>query len=88
MRGLDAFPGKDWPENIPLLDPSYHIMVGLGTLFVVILLAAAFLLWSKALRRAMDAVDITDEFPVPVYREYGGVYDGGVGGPALVALMD
>jgi cytochrome bd ubiquinol oxidase subunit I len=45
VRGLDAFPKQDWPGNIPLLYYSYHIMVGLGTFFVVVMVVAAFLLW-------------------------------------------
>jgi hypothetical protein len=32
VRGLNEFPREDWPDNIPLLYYSYHIMVGLGTL--------------------------------------------------------
>jgi len=45
VRGLDAFPRSDWPDKIPLLYFSYHIMVGLGTLFIALLVFAAFLLW-------------------------------------------
>jgi len=45
VRGLDAFPQELWPSNIPLLYYSYHVMVGLGTIFIAILLIAAFLLW-------------------------------------------
>lgn len=45
VQGLDAFPKQDWPGNIPLLYYSYHIMVGLGTLFVAVALIAVFLLW-------------------------------------------
>ncbi|HEX5851010.1 MAG TPA: cytochrome ubiquinol oxidase subunit I [Rubrobacter sp.] len=45
VRGLDAFPEKNWPDNIPLLYYSYHVMVGLGTIFIAILSLAAFLLW-------------------------------------------
>ena len=30
VKGLDAFPEDQWPDNIPLLYYSYHIMVGLG----------------------------------------------------------
>ena len=33
-QGLDAFPRDHWPDNIPLLYFSYHIMVGLGTIFI------------------------------------------------------
>jgi cytochrome bd ubiquinol oxidase subunit I len=45
VRGLDAFPKQDWPGNIPLLYYSYHIMVGLGTLFIAEMVMALFLLW-------------------------------------------
>jgi cytochrome bd ubiquinol oxidase subunit I len=44
VRGLDTFPKEDWPDNVPLLYYSYHIMVGLGTLFIAISVVAAFLL--------------------------------------------
>jgi cytochrome d ubiquinol oxidase subunit I len=45
VRGLDRFPVQDWPDQIPLLYFSYHIMVGLGTIFIAIMLMAALLLW-------------------------------------------
>src|SRR5215204_1300962 len=49
VRGLDAFPEKNWPDNIPLLYYSYHVMVGLGTIFITIMVVAAFLLWRGTL---------------------------------------
>jgi cytochrome d ubiquinol oxidase subunit I len=49
VRGLDDFPRQDWPDNIPLLYYSYHIMVGLGTLFIAITIVAAFLLYRDRL---------------------------------------
>jgi len=45
VKGLNEFPQSDWPTNIPLLYYSYHIMAGLGTLFVLVMAGAAFLLW-------------------------------------------
>ena len=39
------FRADQWPDNIPLLYYSYHIMVGLGTIFIAIMVLAAFLLW-------------------------------------------
>src|SRR5258705_5729302 len=44
VKGLDAFPQDQWPTNIELLYFSYHIMVGLGTLFIAIAVVAAFLM--------------------------------------------
>ena len=51
VRGLDAFPRPDWPDNIALLYYSYHIMVGLGTIFIAILAVSAWLLWAGRLFR-------------------------------------
>jgi cytochrome bd ubiquinol oxidase subunit I len=45
VKGLEVFPHKNWPDNIPLLYYSYHVMVGLGTIFIAITVVAAFLLW-------------------------------------------
>jgi len=42
VEGLDAFPKENWPDNVPLLYYSYHIMVGLGTIFIA---ALAFSAW-------------------------------------------
>jgi len=41
VKGLDAFPREIWPDNIPLLYYSYHIMVGLGTIFIAVMALAA-----------------------------------------------
>ena len=49
VRGLDAFPQENWPDNIPLLYYSYHIMVGLGTIFIAIMVLSAWKLWRGTL---------------------------------------
>jgi len=49
VKGLDAYPKDDWPTNIPLLFFSYHVMAGLGTIFVAVMVAAAFLWWRDRL---------------------------------------
>ncbi len=64
--GLDKFPQKDWPDNIPLLYYSYHIMVGLGTIFIAISAMAALLLWRKRLfdaRWMLWALMLSAPFP-------------------------
>jgi cytochrome d ubiquinol oxidase subunit I len=43
VPGLDAFPERDWPDNIELLYYAFHIMAGLGTLMIALMLAAAVL---------------------------------------------
>jgi cytochrome d ubiquinol oxidase subunit I len=45
VKGLDAFPRATWPDNVPLLYYSYHIMVGLGTIFTGVMALAIFSLW-------------------------------------------
>jgi cytochrome d ubiquinol oxidase subunit I len=52
VQGLDSFPERLWPQNIPLLYYSYHIMVGLGTVFIAIMLMSVFLLWRGQLFNA------------------------------------
>jgi len=49
VHGLDAFPKQDWPGNIPLLYYSYHIMVGLGTFFIAVMVIAVVMLWAGRL---------------------------------------
>ncbi len=49
VKGLDSFPRDIWPDNIPLLYYSYHIMVGLGTIFIAIMIISVLLLWKRQL---------------------------------------
>jgi cytochrome d ubiquinol oxidase subunit I len=45
VKGLNNIPEDQWPDQVPLVYYSYHIMVGLGTIFVAVLVIAGFLLW-------------------------------------------
>jgi cytochrome d ubiquinol oxidase subunit I len=45
VKGLKDFPRDQWPDNIPLLYYSYHIMVGLGTILIALMLVCAWYLW-------------------------------------------
>jgi cytochrome bd ubiquinol oxidase subunit I len=49
VHGLNEFPERDWPQNIPLLYYAYHIMVGLGTMFIAAMGIAGLLLWRRKL---------------------------------------
>jgi cytochrome bd ubiquinol oxidase subunit I len=49
VRGLNDFPQDQWPDRIELLYFSYHVMVGLGTIFIAIMAISALLLWRKKL---------------------------------------
>jgi cytochrome d ubiquinol oxidase subunit I len=36
VPGLDTVPEENWPDNIELLYYAFHVMVGLGTIFIVL----------------------------------------------------
>jgi cytochrome d ubiquinol oxidase subunit I len=45
VPGLKAFPTDQWPDNVALLYYAFHIMVGLGTLFIILMGAALLQRW-------------------------------------------
>jgi cytochrome d ubiquinol oxidase subunit I len=45
VKGLRDFPRDQWPDNIPLLYYSYHVMVGLGTFLILLTVLCAWSLW-------------------------------------------
>ncbi len=45
VQGLSDFPQDVWPTNIELLYYSFHVMVGLGTLFILLMALATALDW-------------------------------------------
>lgn len=47
IPGMDQFKEEELPDNIPALYYSYHIMVGLGTIFIAVMGFAGFFLWRK-----------------------------------------
>src|SRR5262249_23704672 len=42
VRGLEDFPQESWPDNIELLYYSFHLMITLGTLFIVLMAYAGY----------------------------------------------
>jgi cytochrome d ubiquinol oxidase subunit I len=66
VKGLDAFPPETHPQNVPLLYYAYHVMVGLGTIFIAVLALAAWMLFRGTLwrRRGMLGV-LALSFPFP-----------------------
>jgi cytochrome d ubiquinol oxidase subunit I len=51
VKGLDAFPRENWPDNLPLLYYAYHIMAGLGMILAGVMGLALLLLWRGKLFR-------------------------------------
>jgi len=66
VKGLDQIPRDQWPEPLPLLFYSYHIMAGLGTYFVLLMVVAGFLLWRGKLFHTRWALwPLLLSFPLP-----------------------
>ena len=49
VEGLDAIPRDQWPDSVSFVYFVYHIMVGLGTIFIAIMALSLLLLWRKRL---------------------------------------
>ncbi|MCB9207437.1 MAG: cytochrome ubiquinol oxidase subunit I [Ignavibacteriales bacterium] len=49
VKGLTEYEKEKWPTNVPGLYYSYHMMVGLGTIFIAIMSLATFLFFRKKL---------------------------------------
>jgi cytochrome bd ubiquinol oxidase subunit I len=66
VAGLDAFPESEWPDNIELLYYAFHVMAGLGTIFIAIMAVASLFAWRRTLvaRRGMLWV-LMLAFPFP-----------------------
>jgi cytochrome bd ubiquinol oxidase subunit I len=45
VHGLEDFPQNTWPDNVELLYYSFHLMITLGTLFIVLMAFANFQNW-------------------------------------------
>jgi cytochrome bd ubiquinol oxidase subunit I len=52
VRGLADFPLDRWPPNVELLYYAFHIMVGLGTLFIALMAICTLLLYRGGLERS------------------------------------
>jgi cytochrome d ubiquinol oxidase subunit I len=52
VKGLDDFPREEWPTNVELLYYAFHVMVGLGTLFIGLMGLAVLFRWRGWLERS------------------------------------
>jgi cytochrome d ubiquinol oxidase subunit I len=66
VKGLADFPRDQWPQFVPLVYYSYHIMAGLGTIFILLMTLSALFLWRGALFKArwlLWALMLASPFP-------------------------
>lgn len=52
VKGLNDFPRDQWPTSIELLYYGFHIMVGLGTFFILLMGLSSIQLWRKKLEQS------------------------------------
>ena len=49
IKGLNDFPEDQWPDSVSLVYYTYHIMVGIGTILLLITAIGVFMLWRRRL---------------------------------------
>ncbi len=75
VPGMDQFKEEELPDNIPALYYSYHIMVGLGTIFIAVMGLAVFFLRKKKLYTIKSLLwTIMFLFPFPYIANITGWY--------------
>ncbi|HKQ57598.1 MAG TPA: cytochrome ubiquinol oxidase subunit I [Candidatus Eisenbacteria bacterium] len=73
VAGLDRFSPDVWPDNIELLYYAFHIMAGLGTLMIGLMLIACLAHWRGALIRTRPLLwALTLAFPFPYIANIAG----------------
>jgi cytochrome d ubiquinol oxidase subunit I len=45
VHGLEEYPEDVWPDNIELLYYAFHLMITLGTMFIILMASACFQNW-------------------------------------------
>jgi len=66
VRGLNEFPRSSWPDNVELLYYAFHLMVTLGTVFILIMLWANLQRWRGRLESSTGVLWVLMlAFPFP-----------------------
>jgi cytochrome d ubiquinol oxidase subunit I len=87
VTGLDRIPHDQWPDNIELLYYAYHVMAGLGTLFIGLMALSALQLWRGRLERTRPLLwALMLAMPFPYIATHRGVDDRGAGAAALAGV--
>jgi cytochrome bd ubiquinol oxidase subunit I len=75
IRGLTEFDRKLWPDNVPALYYSYHVMAGLGTVFIGVMGLACLALYRSKLYTARGILwMLMLMFPLPYIANLAGWY--------------
>ena len=84
--GLDEYPTNTWPDNIELLYYSFHLMITLGTVFIVLMAYASFELAGRLESNTWLLWVLMLGVPFPLHRQHPGLDDGRTGPSTLAHL--
>jgi len=80
IKGLTEFPKEHWPDNIPLLYYSYHVMAGLGSSFILLMGLSSLLLHGGRLFRSRALLwALLLAFPLPFIANTAGWFTAELG---------
>jgi cytochrome d ubiquinol oxidase subunit I len=80
IKGLTEFPRDSWPDNIPLLYYSYHVMAGLGSLFIGLMLLCSLLVLRGRLHEQRGVLWLLMlSFPLPFIANTAGWFTAELG---------
>jgi len=66
VHGLEEYREDEWPDNIELLYYSFHLMITLGTIFVILMAYASFQNWRGRLKSSTSLLWVLMlAFPLP-----------------------
>ena len=87
VKGLDQIPHDQWPTALPLLYYAYHIMAGLGTWFVLLMIGFRIsALAQAAVHYALGFVGASAQFSATLHRQHCRLDDRRAWPPALAHL--
>ena len=88
VRGLNEFPKEDWPDNIELIYYAFHIMITLGTIFILIMAWANWKRWRGRLEsRLRSSLGTHVGVSISIHCNQPRLDDSGNGPAALAGLM-
>ena len=76
VHGLEEYPEETWPDNIELLYYSFHIMITLGTIFILLMAYADFRAFARPAEfEPMVALGADAGVSFSLHRQYPGMDD-------------
>jgi|SRR5579864_4133326 len=88
VHGLEEYREDVWPDNIELLYYSFHLMITLGTIFILLMAYASFQNWRGQLQSSTRLLWVLMlAFPFPYIAKHAGLDDGRTGTSTMADLQ-